>query len=85
MESINKTHESMKTISTLVEGIVSGSKDQNATIQNIVDELSQFENITQSVVATSEETAAASQEMLSMSDSLKSNVEQLEMIFKGKS
>lgn len=83
IESIETTKTSMDDVSSLVTEISNGSSSQKNGIQLIFDELSEFESSTQVVAATSEESSASSQELLSMSIDLNRSIKSLEELING--
>lgn len=79
-EAIKSITESAVKVKTLVDEVNLGSQEQARGIEQIAKAISQMEQVTQKTAAHAEEGAAASQELNSQADSMKTSVRELRLL-----
>ena len=77
-ESVSGIVEDSTRLTTLVDEVAAGSREQATGVDHIARAIGQMERTTQSVAASSEESAAAAEELNSQAMSLKAIVNELE-------
>jgi methyl-accepting chemotaxis protein/methyl-accepting chemotaxis protein-1 (serine sensor receptor) len=75
--SIQRISGEFTGISTLVDEVSHGSKEQSLGIEQIAKALSQMERVTQTTAASAEESAAASEELSAQSEAMKDTTRRL--------
>lgn len=83
--AVRSITESAAKVKMLVDQVESGSQEQSRGLGQIVQAITQIENVTQTTAAGAEENAAASEELKTQSGVLRTAVEQLDSMVGGSS